>query len=37
MLFFFFEEIEVKEEDVRRQWEKSECKNMSKCVRVSVR
>lgn len=37
MLFFFFEEIEVKEEDVRRQWEKSECKNVSKCVRVSVR
>lgn len=37
LCFFFFEEIEVKEEDVRRQWEKSECKNMSKCVRVSVR
>lgn len=37
LCFFFFEEIEVKEEDVRRQWEKSECKNVSKCVRVSVR
>lgn len=36
-LMLFFEEIEVKEEDARRQWEKSECKNVSKCVRVSVR